>query len=219
MLIPNRISNWITLCAEKFDTACIYHSLLMNWADFWADYVLCCRNAIKPWFLTGELIIQRLTWLCSIMQLQFPAYVRETIILERNVYCYFRRMGHGAWWTYVQQVTTILPFLIVQGGDEEMGEIFPAAKRSRPIGSCWSRISTFLCIWHNKTCLCRSANKTKTPSFLCFLFSMAIKHTFLLMVWQLWNSAVIPIQTLSRVKPRKWKCCCPCKIHSLHINW
>lgn len=129
MLIPNKVSNWITLCAEKFDTACIYHSLLMNWADFWADFVLRCHNAIKPWFLTGELIIQRLTWLCSIMQLQFPAYVRETIILERNVYCYFRRMGHGAWWTYVQQVTTILPFLIVQGGDEEMGENFPSGQK------------------------------------------------------------------------------------------
>lgn len=131
MFILNKVSNWITFCAEKFDMACVYHILFMNCADFWADYVLCCHNAIKPWFLTGELVIQGLTWLCSIIQLQFPAYVRETIILERNVYWYLRRMGHGAWWAYMQQVTTVLPFLIVQVGAEEMGEIFPAAK-----GSC-----------------------------------------------------------------------------------
>lgn len=135
MLIPNKVSNWITRSAEKFDTACIYHTLLMNCADFWADYVLCCHNAIKPWFLTGELVIQGLTWLCSIMQLQFPAYVGETIILQSNACGYFRRMGHSAWWTYVQQVTTILPFLIVQVGDGKMGEIFPGAKKSQPVGS------------------------------------------------------------------------------------
>lgn len=168
MLIPNKVSKWITLCAEKFDMACIYHILLMNCADFWADNVLCCHNAIKPWFLAGELVI--LTWLCSIMQLQFPAYVRETIILESNVYCYFRRMGHSAWWTYVQQDTTILPFLIVQVGDEEMGEIFPATKRSWPTGNCWSKIRTFLCIWHNTICLCSSIKKKKHPKTLFFFF-------------------------------------------------
>lgn len=156
VLILKKVSNWITLCAEKFDMACIYHILLMHCADFWANYVLCSHNEIKPWFLTGELVIQGLTWLCSIMQLQFPAYVRETIILESNVYCYFRRMRHSAWWTYVQQVTTILPFLIVEVGDKEMGEILPVVKRSWQIGRCWNRISTFLHIWHNTTCLCSS---------------------------------------------------------------
>lgn len=170
MLIPNKVSNWTPLCAEKLHAACVYHILHLNCTEFWADYFLCCHNANKPWFLTGELVIQGLAWLCSFKQLRFPVYARETIVLESNVYCYFRKMGHSGWWVHTcLQVTTTLPFPVVQvGGAEEMGGIFPGAKRSWQVENCWSRISTCPCIWHNATRLCRSIWKNTTHFFFLF---------------------------------------------------
>lgn len=107
------------------------------------------------------------------MQLHFPASVREAVIAESNIYSYFRKMVEGGWQVHkCQQVTTTLPFLIVQvGAAEQTGGIFLGTKRSWEVEGYWSRMSTSLSTWCTATHLCRSiCTNTNTHTHKPHLF-------------------------------------------------
>lgn len=195
--------------------------LHLNCTDFWADYFLCCHNANKPWFLTGELVIQGLAWLFSFMQLQFAVYMRETIILECNVYCYFRKMGHSGWWVPTcQQVATTLPFPVQVGGAEEMGEFFPGAKRPWQVESCWEQNKHFSVHLTQCSSSLQIYLKKYNPPFFFLFFYIWLDSTHSSQWFSYYGSLQrYPLGYFPVWNSRKWKYNCLCKIHSLRKNW